>query len=258
MRLSFTSFICCCSMMVSLLRGFLLLTIAAVSAAASEAVANDTQDVLISDLITWLRANGSFINEKLQIRHVNANDPKSPRGLFALESLEEGETICNIPWDLMIKPIENSHSKSEQLDCGTINAVIEELSKSAADMTPYGKYLLSQPRGYTLGFWSEEGQELFWEMTNDEVLPPIWIEESVEVWEEVCDGDVENDDHVFAVMLVKARADYKYLVPFYGESWLLFEPIIGLCMLYLFRSTFLTLRVLTFVRHDLLIRHDEP
>ena len=65
----------------------------------------------------------------------------------------------------MITP---NSSESLDLDFGTINAVIEELSKSEADMTPYGKYLLSQPRGYTLGFWSEEGQKLFWEMTNNE------------------------------------------------------------------------------------------
>lgn len=187
--------------MMSVLRGFLLLLAAAAT--------NDAQDVLVSNLINWLQANGSFINDKLQIRHLNPNDPNSPRGLFALQPLEEGETICNIPWDLMIKP------ESEELDCGTINAVIEELSKSEVDMSPYGKYLLSQPRGYTLGFWSQEGKQLFWEMTNGEKLPPIWIEDFVEEWEEECDGDVENEDHVFAVMLVKARADYQYLVPFY-------------------------------------------
>ena len=104
------------------------------------------------------------------------------------------------------------------LDCGTIDALIEEISKSESEMTPYGKYLLSQPRGYTVGFWSEEGQELFWEMTDGEKLPPIWIEDSLEEWEDYCDGDDENDEHVFALMLVKARADYQYLVPFYGES----------------------------------------
>ena len=203
---------------MSLLRGFLLLTLAAASiaAAVSETVTNDTQDVLIIDLIKWLRANGSFINDKLQIRHIDPDDPTSPRGVFALEALEEGETVCNILWDLMFKPSAEEREKSD-LYCGTINAVIEEFSKSETEMTPYGKYLLSQPRGYTLGFWSEEGQELFWQMTNADKLPPIWFRYILEEWEEYCDGNVENDDHVFALMLVKARADYEYLVPFYGE-----------------------------------------
>ncbi len=193
----------------------LIIAAAAAAAAASEIVA---EDVLITELIDWLRANGSFINEKLQIRHINPNDPLSPRGLFAVESLEEGETVCNIPWELVLKP-KNTKPKdmSRVLDCGTIDALIEEISKSESEMTPYGKYLLSQPRGYTVGFWSEEGQELFWEMTDGEKLPPIWIEDSLDEWEDYCDGDDENDEHVFALMLVKARADYQYLVPFYGE-----------------------------------------
>ena len=202
-----------------LMGGFHLLAIATVAAAGETILANnDTQDVLITDLINWLRSNGAFINDKLEIRHINPDDPTS-RGLFALESLEEGEMVCNIPWDLMITSGREDKvgPESRLWDCGTIDAVIEELGKSTDDMTPYGKYLLSQPRGYTLGFWSKEGQKLFWEMTDDEKLPPIYIEEPLEEWEEYCNGDAENDDHVFAVMLVKARADYQYLVPFYGE-----------------------------------------
>ena len=235
--------------LMPLLGGFHLLSIATVAAAtASETIIanNDTQaqDVLITDMINWLRANGAFINDKLEIRRINPDDPTSPRGLFALESLEEGETVCNIPWSLMITPGEDTVERREDKierpesklwDCGTIDAVIEEIGKSEDDMTPYGKYLLSQSRGYTLGFWSEEGRNLFWEMTDEEKLPPIWIEDPLEEWEEYCDGDVKNDDHVFAVMLVKARADYQYLTPFYGE----FEHTCSLCLL---STTSLTLR----------------
>ena len=208
MRLSF----------MALMGSFLPTIVAATAASAAAAAA--AQEVLITDMINWLRANGAFINDKLQIRHINPDDPSSPRGLFALESLEEGETVCNIPWELIISPSEKAVPPSErymQLDCGTINAVYEEISKSESDMTPYGKYLLSQPRGYTLGFWSKEGQDLFWEMTNDEKLPPVWVEDIIDDWEEECGGDAENDIHLFAMMLVKARADYQYLVPFYGE-----------------------------------------
>ncbi len=194
---------------------FLPKTVATATAAA------DTQDVLISDLINWLRANGAFINDKIKIRHINPDDPSSPRGLFALKPLEEGETVCNIPWELIISPSEKpvpQDERHEQLDCGTINAVFEEIGKSDSDnMTPYGKYLLSQPRGYTLGFWSNEGQDLFWEMTDNDKLPPVWIDDILQDWEDECGGNIDNSLHVFAVMLVKTRADYQYLVPFYGE-----------------------------------------
>ena len=209
----------------------ILSTSAAVGATASATASiakngSDAQDddVLITEMVDWLKSNGAYINDKLQVRRVNPDDPSSPRGLFALESFDAGEIICNIPWDLMITPIESNSvaeiSKfplSGQLDCGTIKAVIEELGKNKSDMTPYAKYLHAQPRWYTLPFWSDDGQSLFWEMTNDERLPPIWIEDIIEDWEKECDGDRTNEDHLFAVMLVKTRADYQYLVPFYGE-----------------------------------------
>ena len=85
-------------------------------------------------------------------------------------------------------------------------------------------------------------------MTDDEKLPPIYIAESLEEWEEECDGDWENDDHVFALMLVKARADYQYLVPFYGE-YTRFEAA-----LFELHSCLNSKPLL----HTLLIRHDEP
>ena len=204
----------------------ILSTSAAVGATASATASiakngSDAQDddVLITDMVDWLKSNGAYINDKLQVRRVNPDDPSSPRGMFALESLDAGEIIYNIPWDLMITPIESNSAKgaSKQLDCGTIKAVIEELGKNESDMTPYAKYLQAQPRWYTLPFWSDEGQSLFWEMTNDERLPPVWIEDIIDDWVKECNGDTTNEDHLFAVMLVKTRADYQYLVPFYGE-----------------------------------------
>jgi len=79
-------------------------------------------------------------------------------------------------------------------------------------------------------------------MTNNEKLPPVWIDDMILDWEEECGGNAENDIHLFAVMLVKARADYQYLVPFYGEfkHTLMFDV-----RLWLLSSTFsfLTLHV---------------
>ena len=135
------------------LGGFFVLLILSTSAAVATASASasnakngsDAQDddVLITDMVDWLKSNGAYINDKLQVRRVNPDDPSSPRGLFALESLDAGEIICNIPWDLMITPIESNSAKdaSKRLDCGTIKAVIEELGKNESDMTPYAKYL---------------------------------------------------------------------------------------------------------------------
>lgn len=187
------------------------------------AAAASTEDVLVSNLIEWLRTNGAYINPKLQIQHMIPSDPSSPRGIYTMETLEEGDTVCTIPWKLMIIPSDISQLQGgtsqlplkDLLDCGTIDNVIEEITKDENEITPYGKYLLSQPRGYTAAFWSPAGKELFMEMTNDERLPPIWIKDFMDDWMEQCNGNGADPLHVFAAMLVKARADYQYLVPFY-------------------------------------------
>ena len=54
-------------------------------------------------------------------------------------------------------------------------------------------------------------------MTDNDKLPPVWIDDILQDWEDECGGNIDNSLHVFATMLVKARADYQYLVPFYGE-----------------------------------------
>jgi hypothetical protein len=50
-----------------------------------------------------------------------------------------------------------------------------------------------------------------------ETLPPQYFEETLEELEEY-GGDIKDEMYLHAAMLVKSRADYNFLVPFYGES----------------------------------------
>ena len=59
---------------------------------------DDYDDVLSSNLISWLRANGAYINEKLVVKYNG-----SYRGVFATEDMDMGETLCSIPSDLIIR-----------------------------------------------------------------------------------------------------------------------------------------------------------
>ncbi|KAL7504895.1 hypothetical protein ACHAXN_002455 [Cyclotella atomus] len=97
------------------------------------------------------------------------------------------------------------------------------MTASEDDITPYGKYLLSQPLNYTVGFWTEAGQELFVNLTGgtlhqggSNALPPTDIDDQlIGEFKKVCDGDVTDPMTVQAVMLVRARSDYEYMVPIY-------------------------------------------
>ena len=120
----------------------------------SIAVAVNDDDVLTTELVDWLRDNGAYINDKLVIKQ---SDPSLPRGIYAMEDLEAGETICNIPWVLILKPSAEELAKAieESSDCGTIESVFRAITADDDEMTPYGRYLLNQPRAYTAAFWSQ-------------------------------------------------------------------------------------------------------
>lgn len=150
------------------------------------------------------------------VRHVNQNDASTPRGLFATKTIEEGETIATIPWNLIIKSKDKTGEPGwSETDCGIIDATIEAMSGD--NITPYGHYLLAQPRGYTPGFWGKEATELLEEMLNDR-LPPNDVDDMLDSeWKKMCRGNVNNPLHVHAVMLVRARSDWDLLVPFYGK-----------------------------------------
>ena len=109
-------------------------------------------------------------------------------------------------------------------DCGVIQETLNAITASDNVITPYGKYLASQPLNYTVGFWTESGQDLFVELTGgtlkvDNILPPTDIDDQL-IWEfkEACNGDITDPMAVQAAMLVRARSDYEYMVPIYGEK----------------------------------------
>eukprot|EP00581_Thalassiosira_minuscula_P006467 CAMPEP_0183737202 /NCGR_PEP_ID=MMETSP0737-20130205/51309_1 /TAXON_ID=385413 /ORGANISM="Thalassiosira miniscula, Strain CCMP1093" /LENGTH=428 /DNA_ID=CAMNT_0025971431 /DNA_START=157 /DNA_END=1443 /DNA_ORIENTATION=- len=185
---------------------------------------SEDADVLTSDLLEWLRANGAYINEKLVVRHVVPNDPSSPRGVFASDAMDEGEVLCKIPPQLIVKSTDELMEglPAEMSYCGAIKAVLE--ATSGEDITPYGRYLLSQPKGYTAMFWSQAAQNFLMgilrstrteELTEYDELPPHGLDETALEFGRNCDGDVDNPLYFQAAMLVAARSDYDVMVPMY-------------------------------------------
>ena len=113
-------------------------------------------DNLVRELLDWLRENGAYVSEKVEIRHLVCDNPLSDRGIFATHDIDVGETVCRIPWNIILKPSEDESGSGTMSDddsnCGTIDAVADAMSDGGK--TPYGTYLLAQPRDYTAAFWS--------------------------------------------------------------------------------------------------------
>ena len=124
-----------------------------VVALAQECSEERSADDVVSQLLDWLHENGAYINEKVAVRHLVPDDPLSPRGIFATDDMDVGETVCRIPWNLILKPSEEELETGNSTDCDTIKAVADAMNNGGK--TPYGAYLLAQPKDYTPAFWSQ-------------------------------------------------------------------------------------------------------
>jgi len=195
----------------------------------------DDADTLSTNLISWLRDSGAYINEKLVVK----NDG-SYRGIFATQDMNAGEKLCSIPSNLILQPteelMENEDEDVEATDCITIKAVMNAIS-DGDDGTPYGKYLAAQTSGYLPSFWSDSGKDLLSIMLKStrkeqltdtrsedynpleyDELPPHGVRDMIDELKTDCNaGDdlINNPTYLLAAMLVTSRADYDYMIPFY-------------------------------------------
>ncbi|KAL7551722.1 hypothetical protein ACHAWF_014909 [Thalassiosira exigua] len=128
--------------------------------------------------------------------------------------------MCRVPWNLIVKPRGSRNTAMKISDCGTI----EEVKEMMNNRTPYGNYLLAQPKGFTPGFWSDAAKSLLMDMldtqrdehqTEYDDLPPHGIEDILGDLAEECYGDIDDELYRHAALMVKSRADWTLLVPFY-------------------------------------------
>lgn len=180
------------------------------SKSTDDVVSKPTDEVLVSDLLRWLHENGSYINPKVAVKPIDETDPNSPTGLIAIADLNSDEVICRIPPHLIIMP---DKYNNEETDCSTIDGVYEMLTSK--EPNPWARYLLSQPKRYTPEFWSSASKAMLKVMTGD-VLPPQYINDTLEEIDEDYGRDTNDPIYLHAAMMVKSRADYSFLVPFYG------------------------------------------
>ncbi|KAL3791410.1 hypothetical protein ACHAW5_005784 [Stephanodiscus triporus] len=216
-------------LMKSIFLRLAIILVPLVVALAQECSEERSADDVVSQLLNWLHENGAYINEKVAVRHLVPGDSLSPRGIFATDDMDVGETVCRIPWNLILKPRDKEMVTivgKSNCTSGTIEAVADAMSSGGK--TPYGAYLLAQPKDYTAAFWSQAARDLLHEMllskrsnhlTELDQLPPRGIDDLID--DEIklcCNGRVNDPLFRQAAMLVMARADFHYMVPFYDMN----------------------------------------
>ena len=92
------------------------------------------EDLLTSNLIAWMKTNGAFISDKIEIQRFQPPgvDYKI-RGVFAKEDLAKDEMILKVPWSLIVQP---SPEDDEYDDCSTMVNIFLDMKDDEG--TPYG------------------------------------------------------------------------------------------------------------------------
>jgi SET domain len=180
-------------------------------AAAEETTTGETCDSeMLNDVIRWAKSRGAYFNPKIESRPIVGD----LSGIFAKETLQKGEVVSKIPWDIIVKP-------SPVLGrgfCAAVETALEVLRKDPFDQTPYEKYLAARPVDFHPLFWSDEGVRLLNELIGE--LPPYDDEISAKRFLEDfnCEHLDWKDDNVRkALVIVMTRSEghnLDLLIPF--------------------------------------------
>ena len=204
------------------------------TATADDATVTDTGINRADAVIAWIRTEGGFYNDKLEIRRRTSDHPdddysRSRYVTIATDDIEAGEILMDITLGAIIYSLEYEEESEErdiELNCGTVRNLAEEMR--LGDGSKYARYVTymmdAYPPGLLPSAWSEAGQSLLlevlgWMEYDDdddggmESLPPYqgteWITED---WIRICGGsDVDLERR--AALLVVQAGRYGKLVP---------------------------------------------
>ena len=196
----------------------LLLLAYSSSTAASSDVASSALDAHVQEIVGWVRNQGGFFNDKLQIRRADPTDPTSYFGVFATEDIQPMEELMRIPESATIwaeKP--DDEPDGNKLLCDLAHVLMKELKLGdKSDFAPFIKYLLEQERGQLPATWTEVGRELISELVagpdRDDLKMTNWIKENFEDASCIEPGNAFEQQ---AVALVVQRGWDNVLIPIY-------------------------------------------
>ena len=186
-----------------------------VLAVASTASSDD--DKLIQPLIGWLRSQGGFFSEKLEIRRADPNDAASYYGMFVKEDVEAKEKLFEIPRECIISvPGEIDLEEDEYFEqlCPLSQKLLKEMRlANDSQYGPFINYLLSQRYGQIPATYSKPGKALLRKVIG-KALPPkratTWISKKLKKT-----GCISKDDpfEEQAVALAAQRGWDNMLIP---------------------------------------------
>lgn len=142
------------------------------SLAALAAIAASATDEVMSNIVQWVRSEGGYFNDKIEIRRVDPNDSSSFFGVFANSAIDAQEILMGIPQecyidifdeakDTEIEDWNQSISLYHKNMCMLCHKLITEMKLGdESQFAPYVAYLKTQKPGQLPVNWSEAGKNL--------------------------------------------------------------------------------------------------
>ena len=170
----------------------------------------------IQEMINWLNSTeGGYLSPKVEVRRWNVSDSNSYFGVFAVEDLDEGELIMEMPKEIILQA-EEIYQDTESNICELAWMLQEEFELGdESEFSPYINYLKTQRRGQLPAMWSDTGKTLLQKVVNEtfETSKVVswmdaWFGESCFHYE-----DLTLDEHLLA--LVMQRSFDTHLIPIY-------------------------------------------
>ena len=147
-----------------------LLFLALFATAEASQVSTHARDQQIQDVIDWVRSEGGYVNDKIEVRRVDPFDPTSSYGMFAKETIQLNEQIMAIESSSTIKYESSAFDDEENFFealGGLTKILLKELNLGAkSKYAVYINYLLGQDYGQR-ATWSEAGKNLLREIFDE-------------------------------------------------------------------------------------------
>ena len=144
---------------------FMLAVLILVSDAAE---VQDESAMLATSVLEWIRSQGGFINDKLEIRRMEANNISTPLGVFARADIQPKEPLIFVPHSCFIALWDDAVEEDNEDEedgwyyknlCGLGRLLAKELKLgSESRYGPYIRYLQAQRSGQIPATWSDAGK----------------------------------------------------------------------------------------------------
>lgn len=162
------------------------------------AATKDTDVELANAIVEWVREQGGFFSDKLEIRRMDPNNLSTPLGVFASQDIEPKEPLLFVPHECFISLWDDAAEDDDEDVgfyknlCSLSQLLAKELKMgNESKYGPFIQYIKAQKQGQIPATWSDPGKRLLRRIlpTDSDIID--WIEWNFE--------DCDVDEHTLAL-----------------------------------------------------------